>query len=170
MIKRIVLTIASLTLVGCNQTSNNKAIDPLLGGELVLNEEAISVDRLHGMSSCVSSLGIVINTAGTGEVSFCDGSSKTIKKDRMLYEKTRLTVAPFRKISKLISESDPNQGSGISCDSYATDMGSILIRWDNDRNVTYDLGCKGSATVTAQKIAKEIIALIETLQTESAAP
>jgi hypothetical protein len=122
------------------------------------------------MSSCVSSLRIVINTAGNGEASFCDGSTKTIKKDRMLYEKTRLTVAPFRKISKLISKSDPSQGSPISCDSYSTDMGSILIRWDNDRNVAYNLGCKGSATLTAQKKAKEIIALIETLQTNSAAP
>ncbi len=164
--RQIILTASFLILLSCDKAPNTKAIDPLLGGALVLNEEEIAVDSFAGMSACVQNIGIVINALGNGDVRFCDGKQKTIKKDRKLYEKVRLIVAPFRKISKRISESDSDMTDSIPCDSRATDSMTIMIRWDNDHNVMYDLGCTGPATLTAQTKSKEIIAVIEALQTD----
>jgi hypothetical protein len=167
--RRLLLS-AALSLSGCDQVSSRQAIDPLAGGELVLKEEEISIDRLSGFSMCRSNVSLLLTPAGEGKVSFCDGSQKTIQKDRKLYEKVRSTVAPFRKVSKLIIDGGNDRENGIFCDSFSTDRGSILIRWGNDRYFTFALGCSGPATLTAQTRAKEINALIESLEEVSQTP
>ena len=143
------------------------AVDPLTSGELALKEEFIHIDKIPGMSSC-SGISLSLSPKGDGEVSFCDGSSKTIKGNRKLYEKSRSVVVPFRKVSRSMKDNADPMRQIIPCGSRATDSGSILIRWGADnkdiRITTFDLGCKGAGTLTAQAQAKAIFKLIETLQ------